>query len=136
MDIQVQNIVASVVTGEIFDLNMISSNLVGSEYSKEKFPGLIYKLKDPKTAILVFTSGKLVVTGAKTVEKVYEAVDKFRGKLEDIGVKVKEDPKITIQNIQYTPRITVNNMLATPKIAIPWIQRKTSFSPSISSLPL
>ena len=102
MDIQIQNVVASVVTNESFDLNMISGNLVGSEYSPEKFPGLIYKLKDPKTAILVFTSGKLVVTGAKTVEKLYEAVDKFRGKLEDIGVKVKGDPKIKIQNIVAT----------------------------------
>jgi len=105
MDIQVQNIVASVVTGEIFDLNMISSNLVGSKYSTEKFPGLIYKLKDPKTAILVFTTGKLVVTGAKTVEKVYEAVDKFLGKLEDIGVKVKGDPKIVIQNFVATSNL-------------------------------
>jgi transcription initiation factor TFIID TATA-box-binding protein len=61
MDIQVQNIVASVVTNENFDLNMIYSNLEGSEYSPERFPGLIYKLKDPKTAILIFTSGKLVV---------------------------------------------------------------------------
>jgi transcription initiation factor TFIID TATA-box-binding protein len=105
MDIQVQNIVASVVTGEIFDLNMISSNLVGSEYSPKRFPGLIYKLKDPKTTFLVFTSGKFVVTGAKTVEKLYEAVDNFRGKLEDIGVKIKEDPKIVIQNFVATSNL-------------------------------
>ena len=102
MDIQVQNIVASVVTNESFDLNMISNDLEGAKYSPEKFPGLIYKLKDPKAAILVFASGKLVVTGAKTVEKVYEAVDILRKNLEDIGVKVKADPKISIQNIVAT----------------------------------
>ena len=102
MDIQVQNIVASVVTSEKFDLNMISSNLEGAEYNPKRFPGLIYKMKDPKIAFLVFTSGKLVCTGAKTVEKVYEAVDKFREKLEDIGVKVKEDPKIKFQNFVAT----------------------------------
>ena len=102
MDIQVQNIVASVVTNESFDLNMILSNLEGSEYAPQRFPGLIYKMKDPKIAILVFTSGKLVVTGAKTVEKVYEAVDKLRRKLEDIGVKIKEDPEIKIKNIVAT----------------------------------
>jgi len=102
MEIKVQNIVASVVTNESFDLNMISSKLEGSEYSPERFPGLIYKLKDPKTAILIFTSGKLVVTGAKTVDKVYEAVDKLQKNLEDIGVKIKGEPQIKIQNIVAT----------------------------------
>jgi transcription initiation factor TFIID TATA-box-binding protein len=102
MDIKVQNIVASVVTNETFDLNMISKNLVGSEYSPQKFPGLIYRLKDPKIAILVFTSGKLIVTGAKTFENVYEAVDKFRRNLKKIGVNVQKDPKIEIHNIVAT----------------------------------
>lgn len=102
MEINVQNIVASVVTGEKFDLNEIARGLKGAEYSPEKFPGLIYKLKDPKTALLVFTSGKLVCTGAKTLEEVNRAVDKLRRQLEDIGVKIKEDPKIAVQNIVAT----------------------------------
>jgi transcription initiation factor TFIID TATA-box-binding protein len=46
-----------------------------------------------------------VVTGAKTVEKVYEAVDKLRGNLQEIGVKIKGDPKINIQNIVATSDI-------------------------------
>lgn len=102
MDICVQNIVASVVTGESFDLNYISSNLEEAEYTPEKFPGLIYKLKEPKTALLVFTSGKLVCTGAKNIKMVQEAVDKVRKRFNEIGIEIKEDPEITIQNIVAT----------------------------------
>ncbi len=102
MEVCVQNIVASVVTGESFDLNYISSKLEEAEYSPERFPGLIYKLKEPKTALLVFTSGKLVCTGAKTVEMVHEAVDKVRKRFEEIGIKMNKDPEIKVQNIVAT----------------------------------
>ncbi|MEA3559825.1 MAG: TATA-box-binding protein [Candidatus Thermoplasmatota archaeon] len=102
MEIHVQNIVASISTDQQFDLDMIHEKVSGSEYSPEKFPGLIYKLKEPKTALLIFKSGKLVCTGAKTVEKVYEAVDKVRKKLAEIGMEVIKDPKIAVQNIVAT----------------------------------
>ena len=102
MEVCVQNIVASVVTGESFDLNYISSKLEEAEYSPDRFPGLIYKLKEPKTALLVFTSGKLVCTGAKTVEMVHEAVEKVRKRFEEIGIKMDKDPEIKVQNIVAT----------------------------------
>ncbi len=102
MDVCVQNIVASVVTGETFDLDYISSKLEEAEYSPKKFPGLIYKLKEPKTALLVFTSGKLVCTGAKTVPMVHKAVDKVRKRFKEIGVEIKQDPEIKVQNIVAT----------------------------------
>ncbi|MCK5772390.1 MAG: TATA-box-binding protein [Thermoplasmata archaeon] len=102
MEVSVQNIVASVVTGEAFDLNYISSKCEEAEYSPEKFPGLIYKLKEPKTALLVFTSGKLVCTGAKTVEMVHEAVEKVRKRFKGIGIEIAKDPEIKVQNIVAT----------------------------------
>ena len=102
MEVCVQNIVASVVTGEAFDLNYISSKLEEAEYSPEKFPGLIYKLKEPKTALLVFTSGKLVCTGAKTVEMVHVAVEKVRKRFKEIGIDITKDPEIKVQNIVAT----------------------------------
>ena len=102
MEIRVQNIVASVVTGESFDLDYISSQLEEAEYTPERFPGLIYKLKEPKTALLIFTSGKLVCTGAKTVQMVHEAVDKVRKRFNSIGIEIKRDPEIKVQNIVAT----------------------------------
>ncbi|KAF5417741.1 MAG: TATA-box-binding protein 2 [Candidatus Methanophagaceae archaeon] len=38
------------------------------EYEPEVFPGLVYRIKDPKSAILIFSSGRLVITGGKTID--------------------------------------------------------------------
>ena len=51
-------------------------------YEPEQFPGLIYRMDDPKVVILLFASGKLVCTGAKKEENVYEAVCKLHETLE------------------------------------------------------
>ena len=118
MDICVQNIVASVVTKETFDLNLICDRIPEAEYSPEKFPGLIFKLKDPKTALLIFTSGKLVCTGAKTVEMVHEAVGKVRTRLGEIGIEVHDDPEIKIQNIVATSDLKTEINLNTIAVSL------------------
>ena len=63
--ITIENIVASTSLAEHLDLSRIALALEGSEYEPEQFPGLIYRLKDPKTAVLIFRSGKVNCTGAK-----------------------------------------------------------------------
>lgn len=102
MDINVENVVASGSTGTELDLQKISMALDDAEYVPEKFPGLIYKLKEPKTAMLLFTSGKLVCTGAKNIEMVNEAVSKVLGNIRKIGIDVTDSPEIKIQNIVAT----------------------------------
>jgi len=52
-------------------------------YEPEQFPGLIYRMAEPKVVILLFASGKLVCTGAKQEQDVYEAVSKLHQELED-----------------------------------------------------
>jgi len=52
-------------------------------YEPEQFPGLIYRMDDPKVVILIFRSGKLVCTGAKREEEVYRAVEKLQNQLEE-----------------------------------------------------
>jgi transcription initiation factor TFIID TATA-box-binding protein len=51
-------------------------------YEPEQFPGLIYRMDEPKVVILLFASGKLVCTGAKKEEEVYDAVAKLHLLLE------------------------------------------------------
>jgi transcription initiation factor TFIID TATA-box-binding protein len=51
-------------------------------YEPEQFPGLIYRMEEPKVVILLFASGKLVCTGAKKEEEVYESVTKLHARLE------------------------------------------------------
>ncbi|HEX59473.1 MAG TPA: TATA-box-binding protein, partial [Methanomicrobia archaeon] len=49
--------------------------LEGMEYEPEVFPGLVYRIEKPKVAILIFSSGKLVITGGKTKEDCEKAVE-------------------------------------------------------------
>ena len=81
--IRIENVVASTSLGDELDLQSIALGLDGAEYEPEQFPGLIYRMGDPKVVILLFASGKLVCTGAKKESEVYDAVTKLHGILED-----------------------------------------------------
>ena len=80
--IQVVNVVASVSLGGRIDLEKSTYTLGRTVYEPEQFPGLIYRMDEPKVVILLFASGKLVCTGAKTKEEVYESVKKLHNRLE------------------------------------------------------
>lgn len=100
-EIIVENIVASTSFAEKLDLDVIAQSLEEAEYEPEQFPGLVYRLSDPKTATLLFRSGKANCTGAKNVEDVKKTVDIIADKLRKLGVEVYKDKdlKIVIQNI-------------------------------------
>jgi transcription initiation factor TFIID TATA-box-binding protein len=82
-ELKIQNIVASAALGGLIDLEKSAYELGRTMYEPEQFPGLIYRMDVPKVVILLFASGKLVCTGAKQEEDVYEAVSKLHQKLED-----------------------------------------------------
>jgi len=89
MEIKVENIVASTTFAEKLDLDMIAQALEDAEYEPEQFPGLVYRLSDPKTATLLFRSGKANCTGAKNVEDVRKTVDIIADRLKKLGVDVE-----------------------------------------------
>jgi transcription initiation factor TFIID TATA-box-binding protein len=81
-EIQIQNIVAAAGLGGYIDLEKVTYSLKRTMYEPEQFPGLIYRMDDPKVVILIFTSGKLVCTGAKKETDVHRAVTKLQETLE------------------------------------------------------
>ena len=81
--VKVVNIVASASLGGKVDLEKAVVTLGKAIYEPEQFPGLIYRMDEPKVVILVFASGNLVVTGAKKEQDVYDAVHKLHGSLEE-----------------------------------------------------
>ncbi|WP_019178304.1 TATA-box-binding protein [Methanomassiliicoccus luminyensis] len=97
--IKIENVVASTSLGEELDLQAIALALEGAEYEPEQFPGLIYRLKEPKTATLLFRSGKVVCTGAKSLENVKVAINKVAKQIEKAGIKIRDEPKVEVQNI-------------------------------------
>ncbi|KAL2477452.1 TATA-box-binding protein 1 [Forsythia ovata] len=76
---QIQNIVGSCDVNFSIRLEsfQISSHGVFSTYEPELFPGLIYRMKKPKIVILVFSTGKIVIAGAKVEDEIYEAFENF-----------------------------------------------------------
>jgi transcription initiation factor TFIID TATA-box-binding protein len=102
IEIKIQNIVASTTFAEKLDLDVIAQSLEKAEYEPEQFPGLVYRLDEPKTATLLFRSGKANCTGAKNVEDVRKTVDIIAEKLRKLGVEVYKDLKIIVQNMVAT----------------------------------
>ncbi|MHA1646560.1 MAG: TATA-box-binding protein [Promethearchaeota archaeon] len=85
-EIIIQNIVASGDLSCSVDLNLASVVLESCMYEPEVFPGLIFRMKVPKTVFLIFSTGRVVCTGAKTKEIVAEAVEKLYGIVREAGV--------------------------------------------------
>jgi len=97
--IRIENVVASTSLGDVLDLQSIALGLDGAEYEPEQFPGLIYRLKVPKTAILLFRSGKVVCTGAKSMKEVEDSIHSVALQIRKGGQKITLHPKIAVQNI-------------------------------------
>lgn len=97
--VSIENVVASATVNQTIDLNTITRLFPDVEYRPDQFPGLVFRLKAPKTATLIFSSGKMVCTGAKSEDQAIKAVKTVVSKLRKGGVEILNDPIIEIQNI-------------------------------------
>ncbi len=97
--VSIVNVVASASVDQKLDLNEITKKFPDTEYHPDLFPGLVFRLKTPKTATLVFRTGKMVCTGAKSEDVSRKAVKTVVQKLRKGGIKIKKDATVTIQNI-------------------------------------
>jgi len=98
-DVKIQNIVASAALDQKINLLDIMKVFRNVEYRPKQFPGLVFRLKRPKTATLIFSSGKMVCTGAKSEKEARSAVMKVVRELKTNGIIILGKPKIVIQNI-------------------------------------
>ncbi|HLD16012.1 MAG TPA: TATA-box-binding protein [Candidatus Nanoarchaeia archaeon] len=98
-EIKIQNIVASTSLEKDIPLIKLAEALPNTEYNPEQFPGLVMRIKEPKTSALIFSSGKVVCTGAKSMAKVKESIKKIIQNIEKIKIKITVKPKITVQNM-------------------------------------
>jgi len=98
-NIKIENIVASASLGIRVPLEEMVKRLEGTEYEPEQFPGLVYRIKDPKAAMLIFSSGKVVCTGARSIADVRKAVAKVARMIRSLKLDVPKKYKIQIENI-------------------------------------
>ena len=86
--IKVENVVASTNIEKILSLDKLLGIMEASEYEPEQFPGLVYRITDPKVAFLLFSSGRVVCAGGKSLAQVKDAVKKLEKKLRSLKVKL------------------------------------------------
>ena len=100
LDYKIENVVATVVVEitEKIDLNQIARKHAEVEYNPERFPGLVMRIEKPRATILIFSTGKMVVTGLRKAAEAPRVVEKVVKNIRKAGIKVT-NPKITIQNI-------------------------------------
>ena len=97
--IRIVNVVGTATLNQRIDLNAVVKGNPGVEYRPEQFPGLVFRLKRPKTAILIFNSGKMVCTGAKSAKESKRAVMKVVKELKKSGIIIVGKPEFKIVNM-------------------------------------
>jgi transcription initiation factor TFIID TATA-box-binding protein len=100
--VRIENVVASTTLGASLDLQSIAYTLKGAEYEPSQFPGLVYRLKEPTTTVLLFHSGKAVCTGGKSWKQIDDTLRIVSALVRKGGQKLVVRPKIQVQNIVAT----------------------------------
>ena len=94
--IEIVNVVASATIDQKLDLNKIQEKFPDVEYNPDQFPGAVFRLKSPKTATLLFRTGKMVCTGAKSEKESKRAVMKVVRELKKSGIIIVGKPDLKI----------------------------------------
>ncbi|MCP1661859.1 MAG: TATA-box-binding protein [Methanocalculus sp. MSAO_Arc1] len=97
--LKIENIVASGVIADTIDLLAISEHIEGCELNTKRFPGAVYRITDPKMASLIFSSGKVVLTGIKNEGDLDRGLALIIQSLNGAGVETHAEPDVKITNI-------------------------------------
>lgn len=99
VDITIENIVASTQIADELDVKRLADAIPDAKYHPESFPGLVLHFEGPKTATLLFSSGKVICTGAKKMGDIDTTMQKLVGKIQKVGISVIKTPEMKTQNI-------------------------------------
>ena len=97
--LKIENIVASGVIAESIDLVELSEKVTGCELNKKRFPGAVYRIQDPKIAALIFSTGKIVMTGIRNDKALADGLAIVIKSLKEAGIEPLKEPKIKITNM-------------------------------------
>lgn len=103
--VKIENVVSFVSLDKPIPLNKLVASVENAEYEPEQFPGLVYRTTDPRAAALIFSSGKIVCTGAKSIEKSREAIFKVVDKIRSVGIDLPHQFDIKVENIVASSKI-------------------------------
>jgi len=95
----IENVVATATISQSLDLNQIKTRFPKTRYNPKEFPGAIFKIDVPRTTTLIFSTGNMVCTGAKSEVYASAAINKLVEQLRSKNIKIKNKPNIKIQNV-------------------------------------
>ncbi|KAK6022957.1 transcription factor TFIID, partial [Ostertagia ostertagi] len=84
-----QNIVSTVNLGVPLDLKKIALHARNAEYNPKRFAAVIMRIREPRTTALIFSSGKMVCTGAKSEDASRLAARKYARIVQKLGFDAK-----------------------------------------------
>ncbi len=116
--LKIENVVAFAVLNRKIPLTKLVERMGNTEYEPEQFPGLVYRISEPRASALIFSSGKIVCTGAKTVELAKKAMKRVVDDIRKAGVAMPERFRVVIENIVCSTKIDVKPKLMLEEIAI------------------
>lgn len=97
--LKIENIVASGAIADSIDLEVISNKIENCELNTKRFPGAVYRIQDPKIASLIFSSGKVVLTGIRDKNALDEGLKLIISRMKDAGVECYKEPQVAVTNI-------------------------------------
>ena len=95
----IQNVVSTANLSCKLNLRKIALSCKNAEFNPKRFAAVIMRIRDPKTTALIFSSGKIVITGAKSEELSKDAAKKFAKAIKKIGNPEVNMVDFKIQNI-------------------------------------
>jgi len=97
--VKVVNVVASATLGQRVNLDAVVKSFSTAKFPSERFPGLVFRLKKPKTATLIFSSGKMICTGGRSENEARRAVETVVGELSKGGIITPKRSRVKVDNI-------------------------------------
>jgi len=98
-EVRVVNVVATSSLKQRLDLYTVCEAFPAAQYMPELFPGLVFRMENPKVGVLLFSSGRLVCTGARSASQAKLAVRRVVEELRGKGIVILCKPETRIQNI-------------------------------------
>lgn len=97
--LNIENVVASGAIADSIDLDIVANTLENCKLNKRRFPGAVYRIEKPKGVALIFSSGKIVLTGFRNPEALTDGLARVTKSLKTAGIETLKEPKVTITNM-------------------------------------
>jgi transcription initiation factor TFIID TATA-box-binding protein len=98
-NVKIENIVAYAQVCDALDMELISEKIPETIYNPEQFPGVSWKFDEPKVAILILPTGRIVCTGASKPDDVENVIKKVVSRIKKIGFEIKKGYTVETENV-------------------------------------